>query len=136
MESRDSARQLRLVLRAGSLVFGLSAIALIAAPKLFNELLGLVSTADLEWSMRMTGITLVALAGNMFSHSSRGTTESVRLAGGVMMLSAFALGVLTLLIAVPLTWFTIAYATVGFGFSAAYILAFRNSARPSTKVTS
>lgn len=104
-------------------MFGLSAIALVAAPKLFNELLGFASTPELEWSMRMTGITLVALAGNMFAHATRGSLESVRLAGFVMMVSAFALGVLTLLIGVPLTWFTIAYALVGFGFSAAYIWA-------------
>jgi len=123
MNTKDSVARFRLVLRAGSVVFGLSAIALVVAPKLFNELLGLVSTSDLEWSMRMTGITLVALAGNMFSHSTRGSTESVRLAGFVMMFSAFALGVLTLLIGVPLTWFTIAYAIVGFTFSAAYMWA-------------
>jgi hypothetical protein len=123
MNTKDSVARFRMVLRAGSVVFGLSAIALVVAPKLFNELLGLVSTADLEWSMRMTGITLVALAGNMYSHSTRGSIESVRLAGFVMMFSAFALGVLTLLIGVPLTWFTIAYAVVGFGFSAAYMWA-------------
>jgi len=119
----DKAKRFRLVLRAGAIVFGLSAIALIVAPKLFNELLGLVSTPELEWSMRMTGITLVALAGNMYSHSTRGTVASVRVAGFVMMFSAFALGVLTLLIGVPLTWFTIAYAIVGFSFSAAYMWA-------------
>jgi hypothetical protein len=123
MNTKDSVARFRLVLRAGSIVFGLSAVALIVAPKLFNELLGLVSTPELEWSMRMTGITLVALAGNMFSHSTRGTVESVRLAGFVMMGSAFALGVLTLLIGVQLTWFTIAYAIVGFSFSAAYLWA-------------
>ena len=128
MNTKDSVARFRLVLRAGSVVFGLSAIALVVAPKLFNELLGLVSTADLEWSMRMTGITLVALAGNMFSHSTRGSVESVRLASFVMMFSAFALGVLTLLIGVPLTWFTIAYAIVGFGFSAAYMWAARGYA--------
>ena len=125
MNTKESVSRFRLVLRAGSLVFGLSAIALVVAPKLFNELLGLVSTPDLEWSMRMTGITLVALAGNMYSHSTRGSVESVRLAGFVMMFSAFTLGVLTLLIGVPLTWFTIAYAIVGFGFSAAYMWAAR-----------
>ena len=123
MNTKDSVARFRLVLRAGSLVFGLSAVALIVAPKLFNELLGLVSTPELEWSMRMTGITLVALAGNMYSHSTRGTVASVRFAGFVMMFSAFALGVLTLLIGVQLTWFTIAYALVGFSFSAAYMWA-------------
>ncbi len=122
--------KLRIVLRAGAAVFGLSALALVVAPTLFNELLGLISTPELEWSMRMTGITLVALAGNMFSHSTRGTDASVLLTAKVMAVSAFALGVLTLLIPAAFTWFTIAYAIVGFGFSAAYtILLTRNSAK-------
>jgi hypothetical protein len=72
--------------------------------------------------MRMIGITLVALAGNMFSVSSRGSEESVMFSARVMLISAFALGVITLCVPVPLTWFTIAYAVVGFGFSAAYAL--------------
>jgi len=118
--SASNVKQIRTVLQAGSIVFGLSAIALVATPQLFNQLLGLVSNSDLEWSMRMTGITLVALAGNMFSHSKRGTDSSVMLAARVMFVSAAALGVLTLLIPVTLTWFTILYAIVGFGFSASY----------------
>lgn len=120
MTKESSVKRVRAVLRAGALVFGLSAIALIAFPKLFNELLGLVSTPELEWSMRMTGITLVALAGNMFAHATLGTAESVRFVGFVMMFSAAALGALTLLIGVPITWFTIAYAVIGFCFSLAY----------------
>ncbi|CAB4539864.1 MAG: hypothetical protein F2529_02420 [Actinobacteria bacterium] len=116
----NNVKPIRKVLQAGSIVFGLSAIALVATPQLFNQLLGLVSTADLDWSMRMTGITLVALSGNMFSHSKRGTDSSVMLAARVMFVSAAALGVLTLLIPVTLTWFTILYAIVGFSFSAAY----------------
>lgn len=71
--------KLRTVLRLGAIVFGLSAIALVVTPNLFNQLLGLTSTPDLKWSMRMTGITLVALAGNMFSHATKGTNESVLL---------------------------------------------------------
>jgi O-antigen/teichoic acid export membrane protein len=113
-------KNLRNVLRAGSTVFGLSAVALVATPTFFNELLGLTSTPELEWSMRMTGITLVALAGNMFSHSTRGSDASVLLTAKVMAVSAFALGVLTLLIPATFTWFTIAYAVVGFGFSTTY----------------
>ena len=114
---------IRLVLKFGSLVFGLSALALVITPSLFNELLGLTSNSSLDWSMRMTGITLVALSGNMFSHSTRGSDESVLLTGKVMMVSAFALGVLTLLIPADITWFTALYAAVGFSFSAAYAFA-------------
>lgn len=120
MTSSSSVSRLRLVLRTGSIVFGLSALALILVPATFNGLLGLASTPELEWAMRMIGITLVALAGNMFSVSSRGSEASVVFSGRVMLASAFALGVLTLLLPVELNWFAVAYSTVGFGFSAAY----------------
>jgi hypothetical protein len=120
MQTSTSHKRIRKVLRAGSTVFGLSALALIFAPALFNSLLGLASDAPLEWAMRMIGITLVALAGNMFSVASRGSEASVLFSGRVMLVSAFGLGVLTLLLPVPLTWFAIVYAAVGFGFSAAY----------------
>jgi hypothetical protein len=73
--------------------------------------------------MRMIGITLVALAGNMFSVSTRGSDGSVLFSGRVMLISAFALGVLTLLLPAPLSWFAIAYAVVGFAFSGAYAVA-------------
>lgn len=93
---------------------------LIVAPAFFNSLLGLGSAADLEWAMRMIGITLVALAGNMYSVASRGSEASVLFSAKVMMVSAFGLGVLTLMLPVELTWFAMAYAAVGFGFSGAY----------------
>ena len=120
MTKEISVSRIRKVLKAGSMVFGLSALILVAIPAFFNSLLGFTSSADLEWAMRMIGITLVALAGNMFSVSTRGKDQTVIFSGRVMMISAFALGVLTLLIPVPLNWFTIAYSIVGFGFSAAY----------------
>ena len=119
----NTTKQAKLVLKTGSLVFGLSAILLLAAPDLFNQLLGLTTNPELEWSMRMIGITLVALAGNMFSVASRGSEASVRFSARVMQASAFALGVLTLLIPATQTWFTISYAAVGFAFSIAYTIA-------------
>ncbi len=112
------------VLKAGSLVFGISALTLLLFPAFFNELLGLEATPELDWAMRMIGITLVALAGNMFSVSTRGSDKSVEFSGRVMVISAFALGALTLLIPVDLNWFTIGYAIIGFGFSLAYVIAF------------
>lgn len=123
MASSKESR-IRLVLRAGSIVFGLSALTLIAVPGFFNELLGLEATPALDWAMRMIGVTLVALAGNMFSVSTRGSEKSLLFSGKVMIISAFGLGVLTLLIPTTLGWFTILYACVGFGFSIAYTIAF------------
>ena len=119
----NAVSRARLVLKTGSLVFGLSALLLLIAPALFNELLGLITNPALEWSMRMIGITLVALAGNMFSVASRGSEASVRFSARVMQASAFALGVLTLMIPTAQTWFTVGYATIGFAFSLAYTIA-------------
>ena len=116
-------KRIRRVLSAGSVVFGLSALILIGFPAFFNQLLGLDSTPALEWAMRMIGITLVALAGNMYSVSVKGSSNSVLFSGKVMMVSAAGLGVLTLLIPAPLGWFTLLYAAVGFGFSASYFWA-------------
>jgi len=113
----------RNVLRIGATVFGLSALWLIVAPGFFINLLGLATNPALEWSMRMIGITLVALAGNMFSVASHGSDESVRFSGRVMQISAASLGVLTLMIPASLTSFAVCYSIVGFGFSGAYALA-------------
>ena len=129
MATALTVQRIRMVLRAGSIVFGLSALALLFAPALFNSLLGLTSKPELEWAMRMIGITLVALAGNMFSVSTRGTVDSVMLSGRAMLFSAFALGVLTLLLPVALTWFASLYAVVGFGFSVAYAVALFGKSR-------
>ncbi len=123
MQKSSMLSRLRLVLRTGSIVFGLSALALLAVPATFNSLLGLATSPELDWAMRMIGITLVALSGNMFSVSSRGSDASVLFSGRVMLVSAFGLGVLTLLLPVELNWFAIGYSAVGFGFSVAYELA-------------
>ncbi len=92
-------QRIRAVLRAGSIVFGFSALVLIGFPAFFNQLLGLPASAALDWAMRMIGITLVALAGNMLSVSVKGSAESVLFSGKVMLISAAALRVLTLLTA-------------------------------------
>jgi len=120
MTKPRSIAAIRKVLAAGSLVFGLSAIALIAVPGIFNQLLGLQTSADLEWAMRMIGVTLVALSGNMYSVSKHGTDKAVLFSGRLMLVSAAGLGFITLTIPTNGSWFAQAYAMVGFGFSAAY----------------
>ena len=128
MKGMDNIKYLRRVLLTGSTVFGLSALLLIISPSLFNELLGLSSTPELDWAMRMIGLTLVALAGNMMSVSLRGKDTAVIFSARVMAVSAAGLGVLTLLIPVEtLTWFDYAYAAVGFGFSVAYIVGLKRA---------
>ena len=116
-------KRLRTILKFGSTVFGLSALFLLIAPKTFLELLNLETSESLEWSMRMIAITLIALTGNMLSVSRFGSETSVLFSARVMVVSAAALGALTLLIPAEFGWFTIAYAAVGFLFSVAYLLA-------------
>ena len=116
-------KRLRTILKFGSTVFGLSALFLLVAPTTFLELLNLDTSESLQWSMRMIAITLIALTGNLLSVSRFGSETSVVFSARIMVVSAAALGALTLLIPAEFGWFTIAYAAVGFLFSVAYLSA-------------
>jgi O-antigen/teichoic acid export membrane protein len=116
-------KRLRTILKLGSTIFGLSAVFLLIAPKTFLELLNLETTDSLQWSMRMIAITLIALTGNMLSVSRFGSETSVVFSARVMVVSASALGAVTLLIPAEFGWFTIVYAAIGFLFSLAYLSA-------------
>lgn len=120
MSNSSGIEKLRTVLLLGGITFGLSALALLFAPELFGQLLALPTSNELSWSLRMIAVTLVALTGNMLVTSRVGTDQAVLWAARVMLVSAFTLGVLTLLIPATFTWFTILYALVGFGFSFGY----------------
>ncbi len=122
MANTSKVSSLRLVLRAGASVFGLSAILLIALPRVFTDLLGMMGSNDLDWSMRMIGLTLVALTGNMLVVSLHGSDRGVLVSARVMQIAAFGLGAITLLIPTGWNWFVILYALVGFGFSLAYTI--------------
>lgn len=113
---------LRKTLQAGSLVFGFSAIFLLILPKVFLELLNMDSTDQLQWSMRMIGITVFALAGNMWNNAKQKDEVRVVFVARVMFVSAALLGLLTLLIPTQLTWFGYLYAAIGFGFAISYLL--------------
>lgn len=110
-------------LKAGSLVFGASALFLLIAPKLFLELLDLESNDQMVWSMRMIAITLFALAGNMWQNSKlNNNAAGLKFVARVMFLSAAALGFLTIFIPTTLTPFAIGYAVIGFGFAISYLI--------------
>ena len=109
-------------LRAGAIVFGLSAIFLLIAPGIFLDLLGVTNNSEMIWSMRMIGITLVALAGNMWQNSKLNNAAGIAYVGRVMFIAAAGLGFLTIFIPVSLTPFAIGYAVIGFGFSLSYLI--------------
>lgn len=107
----------------GAIVFGASALLLLIAPAVFLDLLLLDGDVpSLAWSMRMIGLTLVALAGNMWVMAGNPSDAAVRRVGMVMAVVASGLGILTLMIPTELGWFSIAYAAVGFGFGIAYVI--------------
>ena len=109
-------------LRAGSIVFGLSALFLLIAPKIFLDLLGVTNNNEMIWAMRMIGITLIALAGNMWQNSKLNNAAGIAYVGRVMFIAAAGLGFLTIFIPVSLTPFAIGYAVIGFGFSISYLI--------------
>ena len=109
-------------LKAGSIVFGASALFLLIAPALFLELLGIDESDQMIWAMRMIAVTLVALAGNMWQNSKLNTAASLGFVGRVMFIAAASLGFLTVFIPTELTPFAILYAIIGFGFSVSYLV--------------
>lgn len=114
---------IRKVLKTGALVFGLSSLFLVVLPSIFLDLLQLDKSDSLIWSMRMIGITVFALAGNLWNNAGQSDDRRVGNVAKIMCVSAAALGVVTLLIPAHLGWFTILYSAIGFGFSIAYLVA-------------
>lgn len=121
---------IRKTLQTGATVFAFSALLLFLLPSLFLELLGMDSGDQLQWSMRMIGITVFALAGNMWQNSKQTDESKVVTVARVMCFSAALLGVLTLLVPVTLTWFGYLYAAIGFGFSLSYLVNLIKVSRP------
>jgi hypothetical protein len=109
-------------LKGGAVVFGASAIFLLAAPEVFLDLLGLEDSAELIWAMRMIGITLIALAGNMWQNAKSTNAGVIKFVGRVMFISALSLGVLTIFIPAELTVFSITYAAIGLSFALLYLI--------------
>jgi hypothetical protein len=109
-------------LRAGSIVFGLSALFLLIAPGIFIDLLGFSNNSEMIWAMRMIGIILLALAGNMWQNSKLNNATALGYVGRVMFIAAAGLGFLTIFIPVSLTPVAIGYAVIGFAFSISYLV--------------
>jgi chromate transport protein ChrA len=110
-------------LKAGSAVFGASALFILIATELFLDLLDLENNDQMVWSMRMIAITLLALAGNMWQNSKiTNNATALKYVGIVMVLAASALGFLTIFIPATLNPFTIGYAVIGFSFALVYLI--------------
>lgn len=105
-------RTIRGLLALGSLVFALSAVALLILPSTFATLLGLTPTSELDWALRMMGAVLVALAGQMWlvrhtpDPSTRGAAAVMVIGGGLMT---------AMTVWLPGEWSSLRWAYLGFG---------------------
>jgi hypothetical protein len=112
VESSFVTRAIRGLLALGSLIFALSAVALLIMPSAFATLLGLTPTSELDWALRMMGAVLVALAGQMWlvrhtpDPSTRGAAAVMVIGGGLMTIMTVWL---------PGEWSTLRWAYLGFG---------------------
>jgi hypothetical protein len=106
----------------GSIVFALSATALLFDPEAFISYIGLTSNESVVWSFRLTGVILVALATHMATTSRNAADPAFRRAAVVMILVSIGLAVLTYL--APGTTTTGRWIFVGMGsaFAALYLI--------------
>lgn len=111
---------LRRVLGAGSIVFLISSVLLIALPTFLGELLGLTTSDTSDWALRMMGAALLGLSGQMWLVRSA-PEISVRRAAVVMIVAGGAMTLLTVFMPADWTVVRFAYLAVGVGFVGAYI---------------
>ncbi len=120
MTGHDQTYYLRRVLGAGSIVFLISSILLIALPTFFGELLGLTTSDTSDWALRMMGAALLALSGQMWLVRSA-PEISIRRAAAVMVVAGGAMTLLTVFMPADWTIARFAYLAIGVGFIGAYV---------------
>ena len=115
-----SARLIRLVLSVGSAFFLVAGALLFLLPDSFSTWIGLVSSDEVAWAMRMLGVTLLALAGLMWL-VRRAKDHPVLGAGAVMMVASALRTALT--VTLPGEWTPLRWALLGAGavFALAYL---------------
>lgn len=128
MGSFGAARSIRIVLGAGASVFLVSSVALLFLPGTFAGLLGLVSTGELDWVMRMLAAALLALAGQMWL-VRRADDPAVRGAGAVMIIAGGLMTILTVTLPGEWTLLRWAYLIFGLVFVAIYAVLIAISVR-------
>jgi len=104
------------VLAAGSLVFAVSSLALLVFPGWFAELLGLRSSVELEWAIRMIGACLVALSGQMWL-VRRSDRAGIRGAAAVMIVGGGLMTLLTVFLPADDGWTLVRWLYLAFGSS-------------------
>lgn len=120
------ARRVGMILRAGAVVFLLSSAVLIAAPITFLDFLSLPnSSLELQWAMRMIGVTLLGLAGFMLMAAGNFAERALRQSALLMISVSLGLTVLTFTTPGEMSLGKVLYMVLGIGFALAYAWALR-----------
>jgi hypothetical protein len=106
----------------GSIVFAVSALALLIDPEAFVSFIGLTSNESVIWSFRLTGVILVALATHMATTSRNAADPAFRRAAVVMVLASIGLAVLTYLAPGTATTGRWIFVGLGAGFAGLYLI--------------
>ena len=106
----------------GSIVFAVSAGALLVDPSAFVTYLGVPSNESVVWSFRLTGVLLVALATHMATTSRNAGDPAFRRAAVVMILVSIGLAVMTYLAPGAATTGRWIFVGIGSGFAALYMI--------------
>jgi hypothetical protein len=115
-----SARLIRMILSVGSSFFLIAGALLFVVPDSFAAWIGLEASDAVAWTLRMLGVVLMALAGQMWL-VRRARDHPVLGAGAVMMVASILLTALT--ITLPGEWTPLRWALLGAGavFALAYL---------------
>jgi quinol-cytochrome oxidoreductase complex cytochrome b subunit len=106
----------------GSIVFAISAGALLIDPSAFLTYIGVPSNESVIWSFRLMGVILVALATHMATTSRNAADPAFRRAAVAMILVSIGLGVLTYLAPGDATTGRWIFVGLGSGFAALYLI--------------
>lgn len=105
-----AAHLLRVVLAVGSLLFLMTALALLVAPSAAADWLGMDILVDTVWLLRVLGAALLGLAGLMWLVRRAGD-HPVLGSAAVMMVSILAMSLL--LVTLPAPWTPVRWAFLG-----------------------
>lgn len=106
----------------GSIVFALSAGALLIDPAAFLTYIGVPSNESVIWSFRLTGVILIALSTHMATTSRNAADPAFRRAAVAMILVSIGLGVLTYLAPGDATTGRWIFVGLGSSFAALYLI--------------
>lgn len=121
-------RQMKLLLRLGAAIVGISSLTALAIPTALADALGLPLDLDPDvtlWNIRVSGAILLPLAAFMALAAAFFPERALRQSGAIMVCFAFLLALLLALAPGPWSWGRIFFIALGALFIVLYAKALR-----------